>query len=231
MSKTSLRILLQYMLLKTKNIIAFIQEPNIPIPILFNIFEVAMPVITIYLNDNLVERKEEVHDVSTHTFLGLKKQSSSLEFPSDYPLKGSIGLMHVLARGYCHARARMATEATSPCFNPACLTPKGTPTHLTHSRCHSSADSFASEAAIALAHGMTPFNLKGLPALRTYFSDTLAPAKLSALLATIETRGVFKTGDENSKYLTAGFASVLSAWGFHRKYYNIHSPQREIELL
>lgn len=221
MSKTSLWILLQYIFGKAKNIIAFIQKPNIPIPILFNIFEAPMPVITIYLNDNLVERQEEVHYISTHTFLGFKEQSPSLELLPDYPLKGSIALMHVLARGYCHACARMTTEATGSCFNPACLTPKGTPTHHTHSRCHGSTDGFASKTAIELACGMTPFNLKGLPALKAHFSDTVAPAKLSTLLTTVETMGVFKTGEENSKYLTASFASVLSTWGFHPKYYNI----------
>lgn len=224
MSKTSLWILLQYTFVKAKNMVAFIQKPNIPIPILFNIFEVTMPVITIYLNDNLVKRQEEVHDISTHTFLGFKEQSPSLELLPDYPLKGSIALMYVLARGYCHACARMTTKATGSCFNPACLAPKGTPTHFTYSCCHGSTDSFASETAIDLAYGMTPFNLKRLPALRTYFSDTVAPAKLSTLLTTVETGGVFKTGEENSKYLSASFASVLSAWGFHPKYYNIQCP-------
>ena len=221
MSKTSLWILLQYTFGKAKNIIAFIQKPNIPIPILFNIFEVTMPVITIYLNDNLVERQEEIHYISTHTFLRFEEQSPSLELLSDYPLKGSIALMYVLARGYCHACARMTTKATGSCFNPACLAPKGMPTHLTHSRCHGSTNSFASKTAIELACGMTPFDLKGLPALNTYFSDTVAPAKLSTLLTTVETRGVLKTGEEDSKYLTASFASVLSTRSFHPKYYNI----------
>lgn len=229
LSKTSLWILQQQRFGEAKNFVAFLEKPVVSVPILFNIFLFTVPVIAIGLNENLVEGQEEVHDVSTHAFLGFKEKPSPLEFFSNYSLKGSITWMHILARGYCHACARMTTKATGSCFNPACLAPKGTPTHLTHSRRHGSTDSFASETAIEFSCGMTLSNLKGFPALKTHLCDTVVPAKLSTLLTTVEAPPVFKTGEENTKYLAASFASMLNTGGFHFKHYNIQALGQEYQ--
>lgn len=174
-----------------------------------------MPVIAIYFNDNLVKGQEEVHHISTHALLGFKEKPSPLEFFSNYSLKESITLVHILARYDCYTCTGMAAKAAVSCFKPACLTLECAATYLAYPYCHGSISPSAPGTAIGPACSMTPFDFEEFPALRADFDGTFTPRKASAPLTAVETVGILKSREENSKSFAANLAIVLNTWGFH----------------
>ena len=174
-----------------------------------------MPVIAIYLNDNLVEGQEKVHHISTHALLGFKEEPPPLEFFSKYSFKGSITLVHVLARYNCHTCTGMTAKPAAPCFKSACLTLEGAATHLTYPYCHGSTSHSAQGTAIGLVCGMTLFDFEELPTLSADFDDTFTSRKASTPLTAVGTVGILKAREENSKSFAANLAGMLNTRGFH----------------
>mgnify|MGYP001616827762 CR=1 FL=1 len=190
--KTPLWVSKQCSFRESKHVVALVNHPDVPIPILGDVFIAAMPIFSVNLNHEPVEWQKEIHDISAHSVLRKKKDAAPQQFVFDNPLQVRFLLANVLSGSDRDTGARVTAIGSVALLNSFPPATEGFTANWAGVQRDCKALPPARFATVRTIGGMADFNFERLPALSAFLSYTLAASEVSAFQATVEATGVFE---------------------------------------